>query len=82
MSNGVFARLISKLTTPNRAHGNHLPDDHLTEDAREPETDRHLFADMLAASVFLDFGGVPADFCQARSRDFLERGAASKAEPK
>ena len=32
MSNGVFARLISKLTTPNSA-----PGDHLTEGAREPE---------------------------------------------
>jgi hypothetical protein len=81
MSNGVFARLISKLTTPNRALGDHLPGNHLTEDAREPETDRHLFADMLAASVVLDFGGVPADFFQARSRDFLERGA-NKAESK
>jgi hypothetical protein len=75
MSNGVFARLISKLTTPNSA-----PGDHLTDGAREPETDRHLFADILSASAVLDFGGVPADFFQARGRDVVERGAAGKAE--
>jgi hypothetical protein len=76
MSNGVFARLISKLRTPNRVLGGKL-----TEDAREPETDRHLFADILSASVALDFGGVPADFFQARGRDVVENGAAGKAEP-
>jgi len=73
MSNGVFARLISKLRAPNRAYG-----DDLTEDSREPETNRFLFADMLAASVVLDFGSVPADFFQMRGREV----AAGKAEPK
>ena len=74
MSNGVFGRLISKLKPPNRA-----PDDTL-KGTREPETDRHLFADILSASVVLDFGGVPADFFQTRSRDAIENGAAGKAE--
>ena len=73
MSNGVFARLISKLRAPNRAHG-----DDPAEDSREPEADRHLFADMLAASVVLDFGGVPADFVQMRGHEV----SADKAEPK
>jgi hypothetical protein len=75
MSNGVFARLISRLRTPNSA-----PGDRSTEDAREPETDRHLFADMLSASVVLDFGGVPADFFQMRNRDITENRAPGKAE--
>jgi hypothetical protein len=81
MSNSVFARLISKLRAPNRA-----PGDDPRDDAYEPESsDRHddyLFADLLAASVLLDFGGVPADFFQMRSREFIARGAAGKAESK
>lgn len=81
MSNGVFARLISRLRGSKSAAA-----DDLKDDAREPESgDRHdaySFSDMLAASVVLDFGGVPADFFQMRSRDFRESGAAGKAESK
>jgi hypothetical protein len=75
MSNGVFARLISRLRTPNGALGGRPADD-----TGEPETDRHLFADMLSASVVLDFGGVPADFFQMRNRDVTEDRAPGKAD--
>ncbi len=75
MSNGVFARLISKLRAPKSA----VADDDLGGDACESENsdrhDAHLFSDMLAASVVLDFGGAPADFFQMRRRDFLDSAA-------
>ena len=81
MSNGVFARLISKL----RPSNNTVVDDLRDEPPATEIDDRHdkfLFADMLSASTVLDFGGVPADFFQMHSRDFMQSGVASKAEPK
>lgn len=79
MSNGVFARLISKLRPSNNT---------VFDDARDaPSTtgtddrhDRYLFADMLSASTVLDFGGVPPDFFQMHGRDFIASDAAGKAE--
>ena len=81
MSNGLFARLISKLRPSNNAVVDDLGNEPPTTEF-DDRHDRFLFADMLAASTVLDFGGVPADFFQMHSRDFIERGAAGKAEPK
>jgi len=81
MSNGFFARLISKLRPSNIAVVDDVRDEPSTA-AIDDRHDKYLFADMLSASTVLDFGGVPADFFQMHSRDFIERGAAGKAEPK
>ena len=81
MSNGVFARLISKL----RPSNNTVVDDSrdgLSTTEIDDRHDKYLFADILAASTVLDFGGVPADFFQMHSRDFVESGAARRVEPK
>jgi len=81
MSNGVFARLISKLRPSNNTVVDDLRDEPSTAEI-DDRHDKYLFADMLSASTALDFGGVPADFFQMHSRDFIESGVAGKAEPK
>jgi hypothetical protein len=60
MSHGFFARLIARWRRPEPA----------PHDAASRPIDDHdqklLFAEILAASVVLDFGGVPSDFFQRR----------------
>ena len=81
MSNGVFARLISKLSTPNRASGDGLKDD-VCDSEFGDRHDEYLFADLLAASAVLDFGGAPADFFQMHSRRLDEYDASGKTGQK
>jgi len=80
MSNGVFARLISRLRASKCAAAGDLKGDACESESGDRH-DAYLFSDILAASVVLDFGGVPVDFFQMRSRDFLD-SAAGKAESK
>jgi hypothetical protein len=67
MSNGFFARLVAKLRRPDNA-GRDLA----TREGGASQTDDHyqdrLFAEIVAASVVIDFGGVPSDFFQTRRR--------------
>jgi hypothetical protein len=65
MSDGFFARLVAKL----RRRSNVAHDVAAREGGASQTDDQYedrLFAEIVAASVVIDFGGVPSDFFQTR----------------
>lgn len=67
MPSNFVARLIGSLAKQNRAPSIEEVSEVHIDDACSRE-EKLLFAELLAASSILDFGGVPADFFQRRGR--------------
>jgi hypothetical protein len=78
MSSSVFAYLLSRLRPPANASGGEATGTAGETDFDGRDTDR-VFAELLASSTVLDFGGVPPDFFQARGRALAVGRAADDA---
>ena len=77
MSNGSIARFVARFLTSLRGTGNEtaIPRD---DADRGERADRHGFAELLAATMHLDFSGAPPDFLRVLDARWAQDAADKK----